>query len=119
MKTVIYYFSGTGNSLAVAKELAKALEGVVELLPIIGCEEKQGVEIDADLLGLVFPVYFFSTPNIVRAFLKKLVFKSEPYIFAMVTCNAQPGHSLYSLKRILKLKGESLAAGFTIYKKSQ
>ncbi len=114
MKTVIYYFSGTGNSLAVAKGLAKALDGVVELLPITGYEEEQCVEIDVDLLGLVFPVYFFSIPDIVRAFLGKLVFKSDPYIFAVATCNAQPGHSLYSLKRMLNLKGESLAAGFTI-----
>lgn len=114
MKTIIYYFSGTGNSLAVAKGLAKALEGLVELLPITGYEEEQCVEIDTDLLGLVFPVYFFSTPDIVKVFLKKLVFKSDPYIFAVATCNAQPGHSLYSLKRMLKLKGKLLAAGFTI-----
>ena len=114
MKTVIYNFSGTGNSLAVAKGLAKALEGVVELLPIIGFEEEQCVEIDADLLGFVFPVYFLSIPDIARAFLKKLVFKSEPYIFAVVTCNAQPGHSLYSIKRLLKLKGKSLAVGLAI-----
>lgn len=114
MKTVIYYFSGTGNSLAVAKGLAKGLKGGVELLPIAGCDKKKSVEIDADRLGIVFPVYCLSIPDIVRTFLRKFVFKSEPYIFSVATCNAQPGHSLYSLKRMLKHKGKSLAAGFSI-----
>lgn len=114
MRTVIYYFSGTGNSLAVAKGLAKSLEGVVELHPIAGYVRKQSVEIDGDLVGIVFPVYFLSIPDLVRTFLKKLTFKSDPYIFAAATCNAQPGHSLYSVKRMLELKGKSLAAGFSI-----
>ena len=33
MKTVLYWFSGTGNSLMVAKELARRL-GDTQLLPI-------------------------------------------------------------------------------------
>lgn len=114
MKTVIYYFSGTGNSLAVAKALAKNLDGMVDLLPIAGSEKEQSVEINGDLLGLVFPVYFLSMPDIVRCFLKKLKFKSNPYIFAVTTCNGQSGNSLYSLDKLLKNKGKSLAAGFDL-----
>ncbi len=114
MKTVIYYFSGTGNSLAVAKRLAENLEDVVELLPIAGCEKEQRVAIDADMLGLVFPVYFLTIPEIIRKFLKKLEFRTEPYIFTVVTCNSQPGYSLYSVKRILQKKGKSLALGFAV-----
>ena len=114
MKTVIYYFSGTGNSLAAAKRLAQGLEGAVDLLPMVGWEKAQRVAFDGDLLGLVFPVYFLTVPDVVRSFLRKLVFQSDPYIFAVATCNAQPGHSLYSLKRLLGRKGQPLAAGFAI-----
>jgi len=35
MKTEIYYFSGTGNSLHVARELQKRLTGAM-LIPVIG-----------------------------------------------------------------------------------
>lgn len=34
MKTIIYWFSGTGNSLSVAKELAKQC-GDTELIPMV------------------------------------------------------------------------------------
>ncbi|NLW46582.1 MAG: flavodoxin family protein [Firmicutes bacterium] len=114
MKTMIYYFSGTGNSLAAAKTLANSLDTVVDLLPIAGSEKEQSVEVDCDLLGLVFPVHFLSMPDMVRGFLKKLNFKSDPYIFAIATCNRQPGKSLYVIDRMLKKKGKSLAAGFTL-----
>ncbi len=114
MKTIIFYHSGTGNSLAIAKGLAKGLEGAVELVTIARCNEQQTVEVDGDVLGIVFPVQFLSIPDIIRTFLRKLVFKSEPYIFAVATCNAQPGHSLYSIKQMFNLKGKTLATGFAI-----
>jgi ferredoxin/flavodoxin len=114
MKTVLYYFSGTGNSLAAAKALARELAGTVELLPIAGRAKAPRVEIDGERLGLIFPVYFRSIPEAVRSFLKKLEFRADPYIFAVVTCNAVPGHSLYTVKRLLQKKGRALAAGFAV-----
>jgi Pyruvate/2-oxoacid:ferredoxin oxidoreductase delta subunit/flavodoxin len=112
MKSLIYYFSGTGNSLAVARRLAENLGGGVELRPIAGCQNEQSVEVDADLVGLVFPVYFLAVPEIVREFVRKIKFKTDAYIFAVATCNAEPGYSLYSLEKMLGRKGKSLALGF-------
>jgi ferredoxin len=115
MKTVIYYFSGTGNSLAIAKGLTKELPGQVELLPII--EGEKQVEFDGELLGIVYPVYNQSLPNIVRMFLKKFIFmrdKPTTYIFSVATCNGEPGHSLFTVNRLLKRKGKSLDLGFAV-----
>jgi ferredoxin len=114
MKMVIYYFSGTGNSLAVAKRLADNLGEGVELRSIAGYENDPNVKVDEDLLGLIFPVQFVNAPQIVQNFLRKMEFKTDPYIFAMATCNAVPGFSLFTIKRMLEQKGKQLALGFAI-----
>ena len=41
MKTIIYYFTGTGNSLAAAKKIAAALKDC-ELVPIASLEGYTG-----------------------------------------------------------------------------
>jgi flavodoxin len=41
MKTIIYYFSGTGNSLAAARKIS-AILGECELVPIASLQEYQG-----------------------------------------------------------------------------
>ena len=41
MKTVIYYFTGTGNSLAAARKIAGAL-GETELVPIASLADTPG-----------------------------------------------------------------------------
>jgi len=59
MRTVIYWFSGTGNSLAAAKVLAEQC-GETEL---ISMADSIGMPVSsADRIGLVFPVYAFGPP---------------------------------------------------------
>lgn len=52
MKTEIFYFSGTGNSLWTAKAIARKTEGV--LLPIASFLNQKTVSTDADMIGIVF-----------------------------------------------------------------
>ncbi|WP_245618532.1 hypothetical protein [Methanogenium cariaci] len=42
MKTVIYYFTGTGNSLAAARTVASVLGGETECVPIASLRETPG-----------------------------------------------------------------------------
>ena len=78
-KKLIYYFSATGNSLALAKEYAKNLNA--ELCNITSVlnnlSDDQKIETDANVVGLISPVYFFGLPKIVCTFLEKLVIKSK------------------------------------------
>ena len=69
MKTIIYWFSGTGNSLAVAKELAKSC-GDAELVSIARVFRKPPPS--AERIGLVFPVYAFCPPALVSRFVEKV-----------------------------------------------
>lgn len=114
MSSKIFYFSGTGNSLAVARELNNNLNDKGNIIPLSIFIDKESVQIDTDVLGFVFPVYFMNIPDVVKAFIKKLTFKTNPYIFAIETCNGIPGASLLELNKCLNGKGKALSSGFVI-----
>ncbi len=83
MSTEIYYFSGTGNSLAVARDIARKTNG--KLIPIPSIMDKERIKTDADVIGIVFPVYYEpygGVPLIVRRFVRKLEGIGSKYIFA-------------------------------------
>ncbi len=113
MNTLFLYFSGTGNSLSASRKLQTLLAGQSSILPIRNnCGMVKTV---ADRLILVYPVYFQTIPRIVRVFLNKLEFPPKSIdIIAIATCNSGPGHSLFTIDRILKKKGQSLRAGYTV-----
>ena len=83
-KTDIYYFSGTGNSLFAARELALHLPDC-RIIPMVGAFNEGQTETDADVLGLIFPVHALTTPILVKRFLKTLRIKSAAYVFAVAT----------------------------------
>lgn len=88
-KIVVLYFTGTGNCLYVARQLA-GKEG--EILSIPQLMRKKQFEIEADEIGLVYPIYGHMPPYMVREFIKKAQLKAE-YKFAVLTygmrkCNA-------------------------------
>ena len=115
MKTTIYYFTGTGNTLVIARELAQELSrepGDTELVPIPSVILRDSIVADADAVGIAFPVYFLDMPGIVKEFVQKLRFSGKPYIFGIACCGERPGGALFNLKLLLEGKGIRLAAGF-------
>ena len=110
MKTSIYYFSGTGNSLAIAKDLARELNAV-ELIHMVKMLSNPA-QSQADIIGLVFPVYFQNLPKIVEEFIKKMIFDNHQYIFSVVTNNEYPGNTLFFFKAVIKAKRISSGCRF-------
>ena len=113
MKTVIYYFTGTGNTLAAARDLAEKL-GDTKLIPLRRVVNPGGIPVDADVLGIAFPVYFMDMPEIVRRFVENLRFSNDPYVFGLATCGGQPGGALFRLDEALRARGSHLSAGFSL-----
>lgn len=78
---MIFYFSGTGNSAWVARQIAKAQQE--ELLAI--AEEinknKEYALKDGEKVGFVFPVYAWGPPGIVLRFIRQLKMKNPEYLF--------------------------------------
>jgi ferredoxin len=79
-----------------------------------GFDNIASINVEEDVLGFVFPVYFVTIPAIVKNFASRLNFKTQPYIFGIATCNAVPGHSLFTLDQCLKEKGQALSSGFVV-----
>ena len=77
---MILYFSGTGNSLAVARQLAEQLhEPLIQLV--------EAIELDLTgekRIGLVFPTYDFNLPPAVRGLVSRLNINPKSYVFAVV-----------------------------------
>lgn len=81
MKTILYYYSATGNSLYVARRLQEEL-GDVELRSMARALQEGEYTVEAERVGFVFPMHYFG----VEEFLGKLVLREAPYLFAVVTC---------------------------------
>jgi flavodoxin/ferredoxin len=114
-KTEIYYFSGTGNSLSVAMDIAKKLRG--ELISIPSVMDEERITTDADVIGIVFPVYYLGTVNIplvVQRFISKLDKISTKYIFAVCTYGGGAGSTLKILDEMIRKRGGRLASGFGV-----
>lgn len=110
----ILYFTGTGNSLQIAKDVGKKL-GNFNLLSIPRISEKGGeIEVNSNYLGIVCPVYFWGLPRKVDEFLNNITVNKDTYIFAIVNCGLQPGQALMQIESILKRKGRNLSCGFNI-----
>lgn len=113
MSTEIYYFSGTGNSLHVAKELQKRIPGS-ELIPIVSILDNNIVATKGETVGFVFPLYFTTVPAPVRRFLEKLNMESAKYSFSVVTRLGTFCVANIQVNRILKKKGKSLDSQFVL-----
>ena len=145
----IYYFSGTGNSLWVARKMQESCPEA-ELIPItndlmieleeadsepnaesnseadseadseaesesdIGGNEKTSTsgKKEPEIIGLVFPIYFFKPARIVMNFIQKM--PNADYVYAVATCGGNPGNTLTVVKNAMLKRGITLRAGYNI-----
>ena len=102
MKTTIYYFTGTGNSLAAARKIAGAL-GETELVPIASLADTPGIiSPAADRVGIVCPVYDCGVPVMVANFAERLDLSKARYAFAVVTMGGMGVSALHQLDGIVR-----------------
>lgn len=101
MKNRIYFFTGTGNSLYVAKCIAESLPNceVKAIHNDLNLEIPQGL----DRVGFVFPTYYWGLPALVSEFMTKLEFSNQgaTYFFAIATCAGMAGNALPQTKKML------------------
>ncbi len=104
----IFWFSGTGNSLYAAKQLAAAL-GDTSLVRMSNDNNTQPA--GGGKVGFVFPSYFGNLPRAVRAFVKELNILPDTYTFAVVTGGGAKTGSIVELRSVLKEKARDLSYG--------
>lgn len=111
----LYYFSGSGNSFYVAKNIADNNQGKLISIPSIINQNK--IETNAEAIGIIFPVHYIwngGIPTIINRFIIKLQNISNKYIFAICTCGAVQGDTLIKLNDLIIKKGGKLSIGYSI-----
>lgn len=114
---MIFYFTGTGNSSYVAKQVATKQNEA--LISVAECLKKKQLEFTLEVgeaVGFVFPTYFYGVPSIVIDFINKLKLNNynDNYTFAILTCGGSIGNAIGMFKRILKRNDFILSSAFTV-----
>lgn len=109
----IYYFTGTGNSLKIAKDLREELKDT-RIIQI--CKNNMEIKSDteSDKIGFVFPVYYRGLPNMVKKFIENLEVNKDTYFFAIANYGGYAALSFEQLDKILIAKGTKLSAVFGV-----
>jgi len=115
METVIYYFTGTGNSLWAGRKLAEHIPDT-SLRPMAPLVRSGGrIRPDAERVGIVCPVYFLGLPSLAARFAGMLDLSGTRYVFAAVTMGGIGGTAaLRQLDGILSRNGKELDAGSAV-----
>jgi len=99
--------------LVVARDIAEKTRG--NLISIPSVMNKDRMRTDADVIGVVFPVYgIFRIPYIVQRFVPKLGDLSSKYIFAVSTYGSMAGGALKTFGKTVESCGGRLSAGFSV-----
>ncbi len=113
MGTELYFFSGTGNSLHIARELQRRLPES-ELIPILRALAEDRVATKGEAVGFVFPQYASTAPKIVMKLLEKFDFGSASYIFAVSVRGGTDCWTFSALNELLTRKGKRLDGNFAV-----
>ena len=95
---MIFYFTGTGNSLYVAKELDEEIISIPQVI------KQERPEFVADSIGIVCPVYGHEMPGMVKEFLRRASLDIG-YLFVVLTYGAHHGGLLKLLIDLSKVWG--------------
>ncbi|MHA1986108.1 MAG: EFR1 family ferrodoxin [Promethearchaeota archaeon] len=111
MKTTIYYFTGTGNSLKIARSISENLDEC-ELVPIAKVFQEKNLIATSEKVGFIFPLYYSGLPKIVHDFVNKIDLSKSNYFFTVVVSAGGTIKLPYQqLERILNTKDKKLHLG--------
>jgi ferredoxin/flavodoxin len=110
MQYTIYYFTSTGNSLQIARQLESKLENTT-IKSMVTPPPTQPIGGQNHSIGFVFPVYFIGLPRIVKRFTQNLPIQPGTYCFAITNFGGSQIDTLGMLDDILKQKGCHLSYG--------
>lgn len=77
-KRLVFYFTGTGNCLYVARKFAENPLSIPQII------RQEKLEFEADEIGVVYPIYGHLAPQMVQEFIRKAKLKA-PYLFSILT----------------------------------
>lgn len=95
---MVFYFTGTGNSLYVAKQIT---EPPISIPQVMG---QGSMTFTADSIGVVAPVYGHEVPPMVKEFLEKATFTTE-YFYMILTYGNRHGGAAELAQQLCQQSG--------------
>ena len=101
MGNIVFYFSGTGNCLKVAKTIIRAL-GNGEIISMAK-PGKYSLIKQYDTIGFVYPAYFWGLPKKVIEFIENITLgeNKNSYYYSIATYGGLAGNAVYQLYELL------------------
>lgn len=112
-KSVLFYFTGTGNSLAVARKIADRLTDSI-VVPMLKGDSNTYIDSDTERIGLIYPIYMNAVPLVVAKFINNIKIIPGYYVFAVATNGGIPGMAGLNLDKVLNEQHINLDAYFEL-----
>lgn len=106
-KAIIYCYTGTGNSLEVAKTISAKLGNTT--ITSMSNTKNDILVTNYDIIGFVFPVHHWNMPNRVRMFVSHMSINTNAYIFAIAACGGIAVNTLNDFNKLIIAKGARLS----------
>ena len=113
---MIFYFTGTGNTKWVAKQISEAIGEELFYIPDLIRKGQNQFELKQnETIGFCFPTHGWQPPRIVREFITKLSFsKKNTYCWALTTCGDNMGETMTILNKDLATIGLQATTQFAV-----
>lgn len=98
---MLFYFTGTGNSLYVARRIENEPVSIPQVM------KGERLEFTDDAIGIVAPVYGHEVPAMVKDFLKRAVFHTD-YFYMILTYGNRHGGAAELAKKLCDECGVSV-----------
>lgn len=102
---MIFYFSGTGNSQFVAKEIAGHINDEIVSINHLLKNGKRSVFKSASPLIFVLPTYAWRIPKVVDNWIRKAEFTENKEAYFILTCGGAAGNADVYAKKLCKETG--------------
>lgn len=94
-----FYFTATGNSLYIAKELGRKTVSIPQII------NNENLIFEAEKIGIVCPVYGHEMPKMVKEFIKKATLKTD-YFYIILTYGMLHGGAAEIANKYVKSVGK-------------
>lgn len=95
---MLFYFTGTGNSLYVAKKLDEKPISIPQVI------HQENLTFQDEKIGIVCPIYGHEVPNMVKEFMRKATFETE-YFYMVLTYGNRHGGAAELADKLTKSLG--------------
>lgn len=99
MRNIVFYFSGTGNCLKVAKEISKKTDNC----EIFSMTKPFNFTNQYERIGFVYPTYFWGLPKKVAEFIENINLENnkDSYYYSIATYGGSAGNAVYQMYELL------------------